>query len=494
MEEDELLTAARARIGTTLRGKWTIEKLLGVGGMAVVYAATHRNGNPVAIKMLHPEISKSEDVRRRFLREGYVANAVGHAGAVRVLDDDVTEDGAAFLVMDLLSGETLDSRAQRSGGRMDPLDVLKVADPLLDVLVAAHAKQIHHRDLKPENVFLTSDGSVKILDFGIARMRDANGQSATATSTGAMMGTPAFMPPEQALGKSSQVDGQSDLWSVGATMFTLLTGHLVHDAETINEHLVRAATQPARAVRTLAPDVPAPIAEVVDRALAFEKADRWADAAAMQAAVRAAYARVTSKELPRSVAPPTGETGDVAVAVSENGTLGPSVASQNPTPSREPRGWTTLGVPLAPQTSSRNKPSLAPWGWLAVSGVVLAVAVTALILIRSGSSRSSGATPVSATQSSAPPSTVASADAAHAAVSAAPSGEPVVSPIKAASIDDLPSANARTAPEPSSARRSAPSAAAPVVSAPPSPPPPPGASKKADTPKGDGADMLDRRH
>ena len=116
---------------------------------------------------------------------------------VTVIDDDVAEDGAAFLVMELLDGETLEQRRVRSGGRLSEDEVLCVADQLLDVLIAAHARGIVHRDFKPENVFLTRTGVIRILDFGIARLRELSTKS-TATQTGSSMGTPAFMPPEQA--------------------------------------------------------------------------------------------------------------------------------------------------------------------------------------------------------------------------------------------------------------------------------------------------------
>ena len=149
---------AQSRVGTRIKGKWRVDKLLGVGGMGAVYAATHRNGSRVALKILHPQLSMLGDIRARFAREGYVANAVNHPGVVRVLDDDETEDGAAFLVMELLEGETADARARRLGGRLPLEDALTIADGLLDVLAAAHASGIVHRDIKPENVFLTKDG------------------------------------------------------------------------------------------------------------------------------------------------------------------------------------------------------------------------------------------------------------------------------------------------------------------------------------------------
>ncbi|MCA9631121.1 MAG: serine/threonine protein kinase, partial [Myxococcales bacterium] len=233
---DSLVQRAQARVGSVLNEKWTLESLLGVGGMAAVYAATHRNKKRGAVKLLHPELSHEPTIRQRFLREGYVANTVDHPGAVRVDDDDVTEDGAAFLVMELLEGETLESRAERKGGRLPVSEVLPVADQLLDVLIAAHAKGIVHRDLKPENLFLTRAGVLKVLDFGIARLRE-NNEKSTATQTGSTMGTPAFMAPEQARGRWEDVDARTDLWAVGAILFNLLSGRLVFEARTTNEML-----------------------------------------------------------------------------------------------------------------------------------------------------------------------------------------------------------------------------------------------------------------
>jgi class 3 adenylate cyclase/tetratricopeptide (TPR) repeat protein len=295
---------AQSRVGTRIKGKWRVDKLLGVGGMGAVYAATHRNGSRVALKILHPQLSMLGDIRARFAREGYVANAVNHPGVVRVLDDDETEDGAAFLVMELLEGETADARARRLGGRLPLEDALTIADGLLDVLAAAHAIGVVHRDIKPENVFLTRENVAKVLDFGIARLRavtlgdELDGADAGVggtqvphlrTRTGVTIGTPAFMPPEQALGRTEEVDALSDLWAVGATLFALLSGRIVHDAKTHMEVVIAAATAQAKSLGAVAPDAPKSLVEVVDRALSFDKADRWPSARAMQHALRAAF-------------------------------------------------------------------------------------------------------------------------------------------------------------------------------------------------------------
>ncbi|MDC0748153.1 protein kinase domain-containing protein [Polyangium mundeleinium] len=277
---------AEARIGTLLKGKWRLDMLLGVGGMAAVYAATHRNKNRAAVKVLHTDLAAEPAIRARFHHEGYAANAVGHPGVVRILDDDETDDGLAFLVMELLEGETYDRIAQRCGGRLPTPEVLALGLAVLDVLVAAHEKRILHRDLKPENIFLTQTGTIKVLDFGLARVLEAAvEQGRIVTSFGMTMGTPGFMPPEQARGDWNEVDATSDLWAVGATLYTLLSGSLVHDAGNLTGSLILAATKPVGSLALVAPSLPRAVIELVDRALQFDKANRFQDAASMRVAV-----------------------------------------------------------------------------------------------------------------------------------------------------------------------------------------------------------------
>jgi serine/threonine protein kinase len=319
-EHDELIQQAEARVGLTLNDKWRLDKLLGVGGMASVYAATHRNQKRVAVKVLHGELSRHPDVRARFLREGYLANTVRHSGVVMVDDDDVLDDGSAFLVMELLEGETLDARQTRRGGTLPVAEVLAFAEQVLGVLVAAHEKGIVHRDLKPENLFVTASGEIKVLDFGIARQEEpssAGGPRTPGTRVGLVLGTPAFMAPEQARGRWDEVDGRTDLWALGATMFVLLSGRLVHEAETVNEELGLAITAQARALATAAPHVPPAVAAFVDRALAFDKAARWPDAQTMLSALR---------DLRASLPEPAAEA-----SVSDRPPLAPALTAQGTT-------------------------------------------------------------------------------------------------------------------------------------------------------------------
>ena len=148
---DPLRKRALRRIGTVLCGRYTILRLVGVGGMAAVYAGQHRNGHSVAIKILHDRISTDLEADRLFRREALLANTVQHPGVVPVTDDDVSDDGCVFLVMPLLSGETLRSRWERSRRKLPLDEVVYVAHRVLETLAAAHAAKIVHRDVKPEN-------------------------------------------------------------------------------------------------------------------------------------------------------------------------------------------------------------------------------------------------------------------------------------------------------------------------------------------------------
>jgi serine/threonine protein kinase len=326
-EEDDLLVRARARVGTVLEGKYRLDRVLGVGGMAAVYQATHtRNAGKVAVKILHREVSIDRDLRARFVREGYIANTIDHPGVVRVLDDDLAEDGSVFLVMELLDGETLDARWERFGRRLRVGEVVSLMVELLDVLVAAHAKGITWRDAKPENLFLTRDGRLKVLDMGIARM--AGGSSPTRTRSGAVFGTPAFMSPEQALGRVREVDHLSDIWAVGATAFTLLTGRFVHQGETAEEMIVRAATTPVPPLASIMLSIPESVARVIDRALSFDRGGRWPSARAMKEAL----VQAQSESIVQT-ADDFGEDERTKLAPAPKMTLKPELASgpQEPT-------------------------------------------------------------------------------------------------------------------------------------------------------------------
>ena len=324
--DDETDTRARERVGSVLNDKWTLEALIGMGGMAAVYAARHRNGAKAAVKLLHPELGRNPDVRGRFLREGYAANKVEHTGVVKVLDDDVIssgpDDGAAYLVMELLDGVSLEDRLKR-GPPMGERELLLVLREICSVLEAAHAAGVVHRDLKPENLFLLrgeGEARVKVLDFGLARLRDGR-----QTIAGVAIGTPSYMPPEQAAGRILEMDHRADLFALGATAFRVLTGRTVHPAPTPLAIVLRMAKEPAPKVRSVAPKVSEATANVIDRALEFAKEDRFPDAAAMRVAIEGALQSITgAAELDR----------EIELSLSEAQSIHP--ASEPPPPAAPP--------------------------------------------------------------------------------------------------------------------------------------------------------------
>lgn len=289
----DLTALAKARVGETLGGRYRLDRLLGVGGTAAVFAATHRNGSRVAIKMLHRFVAARDELRERFLREGYIANRVRHRGAIPVLDDEVTAGGDAYLVMDLLEGDSLDRVLHRARGTLSTVHVLSIADQVLDVLAAFHEASVVHRDIKPGNIFLGKDGVTRVLDFGLARL--AGGAGTPSTAPGLILGTAGFMAPEQARGER-ELDARCDVFGVGAVMYYALSGALAHPGAKPKERVLAAMKKPVRPLASVRPDTPDWLSRVVDRACAFEREQRWPSASAMRREVRSAL--VLAKDEP----------------------------------------------------------------------------------------------------------------------------------------------------------------------------------------------------
>jgi len=269
--------------GAILSGKYRIDSVLGEGGMAVVYAVTHlRNTARLAVKMLHADSVRKGHVRSRFVREGKVANSVHHAGAVQMLDDGVADDGSPYLVMEHLLGVSV----AELGARAIPLEAaLNIAYQVLDVLQAAHENGIIHRDIKPANLFVLRDGRVKVLDFGISRLHDG-AEPFDSAASGAVMGTPFFMAPEQTRTDAREIDTRTDLFAVGATLFTLISGKYLHTGDDSQQVMIQAGTRQARSLASVAPATPRAVVDLVAKAVAYERAARWESAQAMKDAVR----------------------------------------------------------------------------------------------------------------------------------------------------------------------------------------------------------------
>jgi len=267
--------------GDVLARSYVLEARLGEGGMGEVWRAKRAaDGVAVAVKVLRGDLAADEGARKRFLREARAAMAVRHPNVVAMLD--VHEDAdTPFLVMELLAGETLGKRLRRKGA-LGVAETAAVLLPVFDAVEAAHAAGIVHRDLKPENIFLAREaGGVRVcvLDFGIAKRvekltqplgADAGETTATAATTGSMVGTPYYMAPEQALGERD-VDGRADLWSLGIILYECLSGRRPTEASTLGGVLKILVTG---AIPPLAEVVPALDPDLADEVMDLLRADR----------------------------------------------------------------------------------------------------------------------------------------------------------------------------------------------------------------------------
>ncbi|HKY40566.1 MAG TPA: protein kinase [Polyangiaceae bacterium] len=270
-------------VGSTVAGKYHIDRLIGRGGMGAVFQATNAAiGKRVALKFLGAETSKDVDASTRFQREAEAASLAESPHIVQIFDSGRSERGLPFLVMELLTGEDLRARL-RQEGRLQPETAARIALQVLKALRQAHAAGIVHRDLKPDNVFLCrrddEPAFVKIVDFGISKLQQSPGVD-TLTHKGAVLGTAFYMSPEQAQ-SFSDIDGRTDLFSVGAIMYEMLTGEPPHSAPTYEAVLIAICTRDAEDVRKKAPEVPEKLARVIARALRRDRDERYQTAQEM---------------------------------------------------------------------------------------------------------------------------------------------------------------------------------------------------------------------
>ncbi len=274
-EEDDLL-------GRTV-GKYTLTRLLGVGGMGRVYEGTHASlGKRFALKFID-RASVAPEALARFQREAEAASAVDSPHIVEIFDVGGSEDGHPYIVMELLRGEDLGHRIRRLG-RLDLPDALRITAHVLRGLARAHDAGIVHRDLKPDNVFLVERDDdpcfAKLLDFGVSKIQRAGGTTKTITREGVVLGTPVYMSPEQAQAHPD-VDGRTDLWAVGAILYECLAGRPPHAGPTYESVIVTICTKDAEDIRLHNPEVPEGLAKVLSKALARERAQRFQSAREM---------------------------------------------------------------------------------------------------------------------------------------------------------------------------------------------------------------------
>jgi serine/threonine protein kinase len=257
------MTQGSALFGSVVAQRYVVLEQLGSGGMGAVYLGRHVSlGQKVAIKFIHPELSQSEEVRRRFDTEAKAAAAIKSRYAVSVIDHGVAESGQPFIVMEYLEGQSLE-QAMRERGRLPFAEVTEIVVQVARALEQAHAAGIVHRDLKPDNIFLAKDAEagrfgwiVKVLDFGIAKVvHDENVGSVGTTKTGMVLGTPLFMSPE-ALTASAPVSPASDIWSLGACAFAAACGRVPFEGEAIGDVVLKVCAAPMPVPSQYAPELP----------------------------------------------------------------------------------------------------------------------------------------------------------------------------------------------------------------------------------------------
>jgi serine/threonine-protein kinase len=278
----------RLEIGQIYGEKYRILRRIGEGAMGAVYEGENiRIHRRVAIKTLHGGVASKADTVTRFEREAQAAGRIGSEHIVEVLDMGELEDGTRFMVMEFLEGMTLSQRI-RSKGRLTPEETSVVLMELLEGLAGAHQAGIIHRDLKPANVFLLHSKNgrsdfVKILDFGVSKFSLLGGEEMSMTSTGAVLGTPFYMSPEQAKG-SAAIDLRSDIYTVGVIAYECVTGQVPYAAETFNELLFKIVLESPPPAETFVPDLDPAFAAILRKTMARDPADRYQTAAELSRA------------------------------------------------------------------------------------------------------------------------------------------------------------------------------------------------------------------
>jgi eukaryotic-like serine/threonine-protein kinase len=310
------MTEPGDRLGTNVGGKYRIVKLLGAGGMGVVYEALHVVvKRRFAIKFLRADLALRRDVLARFQREAEAAGALENENIAAAMDFGIAPDGAPYIVMEYLAGLDLARLLSATG----PLPVERAADLVIQAcrgIHEAHAAGVIHRDLKPENLFVCrrNDGSdlVKIVDFGIAKLQASDAGNAV-TRTGGMVGTPSYMSPEQARGDTT-IDQRSDVYSLGVILYELLSGQVPHPGGSYNAVIYHISTQPALPLAREGQELPRDLVEVVNRALSLRPEDRLASAEALAEeltafARRVVWPKITDGVPPHRDTPPSSEAG-----------------------------------------------------------------------------------------------------------------------------------------------------------------------------------------
>jgi serine/threonine-protein kinase len=442
--------------GQTIAGKYRLNRMIGTGGMASVWSATNIfTEREFAIKFMLPQMARTPEAARRFLLEAKVSARINHPNIIEVIDVGQAEDGSLFLVMELLTGQSLDVAIRRQQPPMLVSDFVVILRDCARALAAAHKSGVVHRDLKPTNIFLHKDrdgnGVAKILDFGVSKILEEEKNTAL-TVAGTVLGSPLYMSPEQAMGAPG-IDGRTDIFAFGSIMFEALTGRRAFDAPNFNALIVTIATQQPLRIDEYGAHLPESIKSIVRDCMVTDKTRRIASFDTIADRLAAALPEVepASFRLPSADggAPPSDPDATNALPVMRASERPPAaaesasmVATSPGSPASGPRSgnsafstpWAT--PPGAQPATSRRGPGVGvvlAGGALALFGII---AIVIALASRSGDAQAP-------TASSAVPAiaNVGSMLDAAAAAATPPASEPPV-----VSIDELPVASGKSAP------------------------------------------------
>jgi len=394
-------------IGAVIADRYEVIRRIAKGGMGMIYEVTNiRLGRTFALKTITAEAAQDPEVLQRFRREAEIVANLRHPHIVEVVDWDQLDDGAPFLVMEYLQGETLATRIAAVGPLPWP-QIARICDQVLSAITVAHRAGVVHRDLKPDNIFLASDDAgderVKLLDFGISKIRDS---TTFQTTDAKVLGTPAYMAPEQAEGQHDKIGPATDVWALGAIIYEMVTGEVAFAAPSTPAILYRVCHGRPTPANQLRPDAPTELVELLDWALDLQlRQDNVAEfrdeirrvlgklegvtwAAPMRSRTMDAVSRHTPVPFPRAATPVgllgMAEPGAVSMAAPRALTPRPGTAPVvDPTPVPAP---IQVSAPLAP-------PRKRPWLLVAGAAGFIAAAVAAFLVIRSSPASSPGPTP-----------------------------------------------------------------------------------------------------